>query len=209
MVKVKGKQIKKSLKTTDRQVANRRLADLRQKAGRLYGAEHRNIQFGELTEMWMKSINPDLKPASRQRRQTAIKGLMPFFEGMQVRSIGFGDIEEWKKTRGASVSARTHNIELETLALVFRYAINRGILLENPCDKFNRRKQLRKEVEILSRDQFSKIVNELRHSARAVVSGAAEMVEFLAYSGLRIGEAGEIRRTQSRQESITRPSPIG
>ena len=89
---------------------------------------------------------------------------------------------------------KSYNIELETLALIFRYAINRGILLENPCDKFNRRKQPHMEIETFSRDQFSLLVTELRNSAKAVTSGAADMIEFLAYSGMRIGEAREIRR---------------
>ena len=112
---------------------------------------------------------------------------------MQIRSIGYGHIEQWKKLRGAAVSARTHNIELESLRLLFQYAIDRGITIENPCHKFKRRKQPQNEVETLSREQFSLLVRELRSAPRALASGASDLIEFLAYSGLRIGEAREIR----------------
>ena len=193
LVKVKGKQIKKTLNTKDRQLANRRLAELREKAQRLHGAENRNIRFDELAEMWLESIKPGLKPASHARRKVAIKGLAPFFRGRQIRSIGFTHIEEWKKHRGAVVSARTHNIELESLGLLFQYAIDRGTILENPCDKFQRRKQPHKEIETFSREQFSLLVTELRRSPKAMASGAVDLIEFLAYSGLRIGETREIR----------------
>ena len=37
-------------------------------------------------------------------------------------------------------------------------------------------------------------MRELRNSPKALASGAADMIEFLAYSGLRIGEAREVRR---------------
>jgi integrase len=193
LVKVKGKQIKKSLDTSDRQLANRRLAELREKAQRLHGTKNRNIRFEELAEMWLESIKSGLKPASHARRKVAIKGAESFFRGMQIRSIGYTHIEEWKKNRGATVSARTHNIELESLRLLFQYAIDKGIILENPCRKFKRRRQPRKEIETLSREQFSLLVRELRNTPRAHASGAADLVEFLAYSGLRIGEAREIR----------------
>jgi len=112
LVNVKGKQIKKSLKTNDRQLANRRLAELREKAQRLHGAENRNIRFEDLAEMWLESVKSGLKPASHDRRKVAIKKPRALFRGMQIRSIGFTNIEEWKKHRGAVVSARTHNIEL-------------------------------------------------------------------------------------------------
>ena len=193
LVKVKGKQIKRSLKTIDRKIANRRLADLREKAQRLYGSENRNIRFGEFAEIWLESVKPDLKVASYQRRATAMEGLRPFFEGIQVRSIGVTEIERWKKQRGAHIAARTHNIELETLSLIFRYAKRRGIILENPCDDFNRRKEIQRQVETLSRGQFCQLMGDLRNSSKAVFSGAADMIEFLAYSGLRIGEARQIR----------------
>jgi integrase len=193
LIKVSGKQIKRSLKTDDMAIAKRRLGDLRAKAERLHGKENRNIRFEELGENWLESIKPNLKPKSYDRRRVAIVGLTPSFKGMAVKAIGFAQIDQWKRKRGASLSARSHNIELETLKILFRYAGDRGILLDNPASGFKRRKQPKAVVQLPTQDQFRALIQALRQAPQAVASGSADMVEFLAYSGMRVGEAREVR----------------
>ena len=193
ILKVRGKQIKRSLKTADLPLAKRRLADLRAKAERLHGKENRNIRFEELAAQWLESIKPSLKPKSLSRRNVAIVGLAKSLKGLPVRAIGFTEIDKWKRGRGAMLSARSHNIELETLNLLLRYACQRGILIDNHAEKFKRRKQLQATVVMPDRAQFTALVKELRNAPRAIASGAADMVEFLAYSGMRVGEAREVR----------------
>src|SRR5258705_895264 len=95
LVKVKGKQIKRSLGTNDRQLANRRLADFRATAQRL-GTQHKNIQFEELAKEWLASIEGDLKPASHRRRKVAVNVLKQIFGGQLLRSMGYTDIAKWK-----------------------------------------------------------------------------------------------------------------
>src|SRR5438093_9727665 len=75
LIKVSGKQIKRSLKTDDLTIAKRRLTELRGKAERLHGKENRNIRFEELAENWLESIKPSLKPKSHARRRVALIGL--------------------------------------------------------------------------------------------------------------------------------------
>ena len=193
LVKVGGKQIKRSLKTNDVALAKRRLSELRRKAERMHGKETRDIRFEDLAGMWMESIKGELKDSSHDRRRVALVGLTPFFSGMPLRSIGFKEVEAWKNRRGAKTSARSHNIELETLKLIFAYAMKRGVLLDNPTDDFKRRKQPKAIVEIPTHGEFSEIAAQLRASKQSVMSGAADMVEFLAYSGMRVGEAREVR----------------
>jgi integrase len=193
LIKVGGKQIKRSLKTNDLPVAKRRLTDLRSKAERLNGKENRNIRFDELAANWLESIKPNLKPASWDRRRVAIGGLTPFFKGLSIKDIGFDEIDQWRQKRGSKISARSHNIELETLKTLLRYASHRGLLLDNHGDKFERRKQPQTVAKILSREEFLALIAGLRSAPKAVASGAGDMVEFLAYSGTRVGEAREVR----------------
>ena len=120
LIKVSGKQIKRSLKTDDLAIAKRRLAEFREKAQRLHGKENRNIEFEELTDNWLASIKANLKPKSWDRRRVAIAGLTPFFKGMPVKSIGYQEIDKWRRLRGSKISSRSHNIELETLKLLLR-----------------------------------------------------------------------------------------
>jgi integrase len=191
---VRGKQLKRSLKTTDKELARRRLAELRKVAARLHGLEDRNLRFDEVVKAWLESIQGGLKPSTYRRRVVCINQLMPFFKTIPMRSISSADIERWKLRRGASIAARTFNKELETLNHVIRYARDvKGILLDNPAEKVRNRKTGIATVEIPSKEQFGKLLAELRNEPQAVRSGAAEFAEFLAYSGLRLGEGREVR----------------
>jgi integrase len=192
LVKVRGKQIKRSLKTDDLPIAKRRLGELRAKAERLHGGDSRNVRFEEFAAEWLAAQKGSLKPKSHDRRRVAIVGLTPYFKGVAVKSIGFGQIDEWRRKRGAAISARSHNIELETLKMILRNACERGVILESRAEAVKRRKQPKAIVDLPSRAEFQTLVIALRSAPLAVASGAAAMVEFLAYSGMRVGEAREV-----------------
>lgn len=191
---VRGKQLKRSLKTSDKELARRRLTELRKTAARLQGSEERNLRFEELVKLWLQSIQGGVKRSTYRRRVVCINQLMPFFKTVPMRSISSAHIETWKVRRGASIAARTFNKELETLNHVMRYARDvKGILLDNPAEKVRNRKASVMTIKIPSKEQFRGIVEELRNEPQAVRSGAAAFAEFLAYSGLRLGEGREVR----------------
>jgi len=163
----------------------------------------RNIRFDELADVWLESIKPGLKPASWDRRRVALVGLRPFFKGASAKSLNYAQIDEWRMKRGANLSARSYNIELETLKMLLRYACERGILLDNYAENFTRRKQPKHVPDIPTRQEFLKLMNSLRSAPKAVASGAADMVEFLAYSGARVGEAREVKFSDINFENRT------
>jgi len=49
---VRGKQLKRSLKTSDKELARRRLAELRKVAVRLHGLEDRNLRFEDMAYLF-------------------------------------------------------------------------------------------------------------------------------------------------------------
>jgi hypothetical protein len=79
LLKRGGKQFRRSLKTDDRALANRRLADLRKKIANLTLSDTRHATFDALTKCWLESVKHALKPATVARREICIKGLAPFF----------------------------------------------------------------------------------------------------------------------------------
>lgn len=188
---IRGKQIKRSLKTNDKALARRRLAELREKGSRLHGKEHRNIRFEELAKLWLESIRPDLKESSWVRRGVFVNQLTPYFKGLPVRSISLENIEKWRIGRAGEIAARTFNKELETLNHLMRYARDvKGILLDNPAEKIGLRKAATPVIEIPSKEQFKTLIAELRNEPQALE--AADFAEFLGYSGFRLGEAIEV-----------------
>src|SRR5262245_47119362 len=111
---IRDKQLKRSLKRSDEEMARRRVAVVREVATRHHGLEDRNLRFEEVVRAWLESIEGGLKPSTYRRRVVCINQLMPFFKTTPMRSITSADIEKWKLRRGATIAARTFNKELET-----------------------------------------------------------------------------------------------
>jgi len=190
LIKVRGKQIRRSLKTTDSALARRRLADFRTNVHGLAG-EERGMTFDHLAERWLALKKSDLRPGSWRRLDGIVRVLKPFFAGRPVRSIEQTQIEDWKTKRGTVVSPRSFNYEREVLRRLFEYArTTLRIILENPAQEIKKRKVGKAEVMIPTKEQFRLLVETLRAEPR--VKEAADFVEFLAYSGLRLGEATQV-----------------
>ena len=94
LLKVRGKQIKRSLKTEDYALARRRLAELRTKAHGLCG-EERGMTFDHLAERWLALKKVDLRPGSWTRLAGIVRVVKPFFGGLPVRAVGQTQIEAW------------------------------------------------------------------------------------------------------------------
>ena len=87
-VKRHSKQFRHSLKTSDRQLAMRCLAELREKVTRLSQTKHAgSLPFEELTDRQLETIHPNLKPSSYRRKLSCVKNLKPFFKDVSVRNI--------------------------------------------------------------------------------------------------------------------------
>ena len=126
----KGDQIKKSLKTTDKELARRRLEALRQKVARLNTKAGKAFSFADLAKRWLDTVSGMMKPSSRLRRETAINALKPYFTNT-VRAIDKSQVDTWAASRNKTASARTFNIERETLIQILDYAMREGLILEN------------------------------------------------------------------------------
>jgi integrase len=76
---------------------------------------------------------------------------------------------------------------------VFEFALERGLILSNPAKHIKRRKVVSKQIIVPSLDQFKQLVSAIRLSDgkkdnQKKSKDGADLVEFLAYSGARIGE---------------------
>lgn len=199
-----GKQIRKSLRTADRRLAERKLNDLRDKVGRLTSDDAKTLPFAEydknmiliggLAKRWLEVAGARLKPSTYQRREVAIKSLYPFFRGLTVRNIGLKQVEEWLTKRSHQRNPQTVNIEAETLRGILGYAVAHGLILDNPAAGIKRLKVTVKPIVCPTRDQFTVILAKMRsNSGKRDAEQSADVIEFLGYAGWRLGEAGNLR----------------
>ena len=180
-----GRQVKRSLKTSDKELAKRRLESLRQKVVKL-NTKAGGVLFETLAERWLDAVGSGMKPQSRRRRLTAINQIKPHFAN-SVRSIGATDVEQWASVRARKAAARTFNIERETLIQILNYAMREGLILENPAEVVTRMKQTKAKIVMPTKQQFGALVGQMR--AEPFAAEAANLCEFLAYSGCRLAEA--------------------
>jgi len=91
--------------------------------------------------------------------------------------------------RGKAIAPQSYQHERRTLIAILDYAIREGLILENPARvALPTRKIPRPKLVIPTQEQFQLLVKTIRAAdARAVHGG--NLVELLAYSGMRVREA--------------------
>jgi len=192
LVKRNGKQFRKSLKTSDRQLADRKLADFRAKVGRFGNATRdHGITFMELAKDWSDAAKTRMKASSARSMDLSFRQLNKHFGTTAVRNLTTADCHAWEKNRGMNISASTFNHDRTALVALLNYAVREGLLLENPALTIGRRKLPKNRILIPTTEQFSLLVKTIR-SAYSCAKDGANLVELLAYSGMRLSEATEL-----------------
>jgi len=200
ILKRAGKQIKRSLKTADAALAKRRLTELQSKAAGINRSESGKLTFRELAARWLAAVGASMKISSYKRQSYVVNVLNAFYGPLVVRGISKANVEQWAAARKPAVEARTFNYDRQTLIRVLDYAVRDGLILDNPARIVKRLRQPKHKVVIPNREQFLQMVAAMRCLRTRALEGA-NLCEFLAYGGCRLGEAiamrwGDINFTQ-------------
>jgi integrase len=206
LVKKGGKQFRRSLRTKDRKLAERRLKELKGQIGCLSLTEDAKLGFKAIADRWLESVKHTLAPSTIELREIRIKNLEPFFAGTPLRNITPFQCEHWAAKRAPQVATQTFAGELETLRNIFKYALNHGLILSNPAMIVKRPKVTYSKTVIPTREQFVKLIAQIRQSdgradSQRKSKDGADLVEFLAYSGARVGEARAARWSDANFET--------
>lgn len=198
LLKRGDKQFRRSLKTKDRKLADRRLVELRAQIGNLTIGDDARLSFDEIAVRWKAATQHGLKVSTVTRRQTCINNLSPFFQGISIRNVRPHHCERWLTERGAKMAPQTLVHELDTMRLIFDYAVRLGLMLTNPAKDIKRRKIVQHPITVPTRGQFPKLVAAIRISDGRIDSqqkakAGADLVELLAYSGCRVQEGTSLR----------------
>lgn len=185
-----GKQIRRSLKTSDAALARRRLNDLRDKVARLSQTKGTSkLTFGTLAERWLTNHRAHLKEKSISRLDTCLEGLNPYFGHVPIRNISSRQCEAWINARGVKISPASYKHERRVLLSVLDFAMRDGLILDNPARvAVPIRKVPKAKIVIPTRDQFTTMVATIR-KADIRAKPAGDLVELLGYTGMRLGKA--------------------
>lgn len=216
-VRVRGKLIRRSLKTKVLSIAKLRLADLekaeRQSAEHALECEGGRMTFGDALKIYRSRLHGDASlklrtKAHREERIAAILKTWPTLEKTDVRKLTKQDCLQW--AAGYTTSAVNFNKTVQTLRVILEVPIEAGIRHDNPARFIRTMKVRLKPLQLPSRAQFHEMVKSVRGVNKRFSHDAADLIEFLAYGGFRKSEAETIRWTDcdfDRGEILVRGDP--
>jgi integrase len=200
-IRVCGKLIWKSLKTDRISVAKLRLGDFhkeeRQRAAAQTAVARGKMTFADALQTYRERLKGDqsLKDRSKTYREERITALLKSWDDLNqtdVAQISKSDCLDWAARFGKTSSPSAFNNTVGTLRLVLNIAVEAGARYDNPAVHIKRKKIRQKLLQLPSQKQFIELVTAIRNSDGGWAERCADLVEFLAYSGCRIGEAARV-----------------
>lgn len=197
-IRIGGKLIRQSLETKVLSVAKLKLADLEKKErvtlerqGRLQDGK---TVFTDLVQEYRekletsertKEIKPNTKTYYSERLHALLKS-WPALQQADVRRLSEDDCRRWAAEYVKHVSPTNYNNTIGVLRQILEIAVEQGLRYSNPADCLKRTRVLPKELTLPAQVQFLALVEEIRRVPFGPGLASADLVEFLAYSGLRV-----------------------
>lgn len=211
-----GKATKKSLKTMEIGEALAKLAALLADTG------SPELKISSLS--WLAAVelylNRELqRPELKERAKDSIEFFAGHAKGfvkkdIQISLISADYCRGWWEATAQRYAASTANGILNFVRAVFRVAQEVGAIQNDPTLTLKRMPVRRGKLNVPSRENFRRIVDEVRRAASLQIKKGtelescptADMIEFLAYSGCRVGEAVLIKWGDVRGDLLDIPS---
>jgi len=189
-----GKEISKSLRTTDRGLAKRRLADEMDNASKL------DVKVGKMTlEELLRLYEQRLEQyapktiATRRSIFKIFKQSWPHGLNIPVHSVSAGQLELWLASRRANFKNATYNEYARFLRHLFELALKFRVIAASPAAAL---KGLRVETPIRTTPtwgQFQALVADIRaQRLNAEAGDSADLVEFMGLAGVGTAECANL-----------------
>ena len=193
-IKIDGKPIKRSLKTTDRVFANRKLRVFRDEQ-RQIDRSRGNLTLAELCDRYLLTTQHQ-KPKTIERKTLIvgrIKANWPTGRLTQVGKIRPSDADVWLSRY--SFGAVSRNLHIACIKDVFALAVRDRIISASPVEHLLSVK-LEKPIRLTPTfEQFKAIIADVRAQRfSADAQNSADFLEFLGLCGLGQAEASALTR---------------
>lgn len=218
--KIGRKPFRKSLKTQNLATAKLRLPDLlrqhRSKAEAGRALRNGKMTFSQALQIYLDSVdtNVSLKPKSKAYRHLLSKFILrtwPELRNADVRAITERNCQNWLSRFQQMYAPTVVNNSIGTLRAVFQGAVEAGARFENPAANLKRVRVRPKVLQLPSREEFDRFVEAIATAGAPQSLDCAALVRFLAYTGLRISEAGFVTWRDvdfKRKQLVVRGDPV-
>jgi integrase len=194
-VKIDGKTIRQSLKTTVWSTAQLRLNDFLKEH-----RENRNRvdppKIGVAVDQFKRELEGDatIKPRSKEYRLLCLHKIQTTWPGLwnlRLDQVTAQACKEWAAGLGGKLASHYYNNTLATLRQVFDVGLKMhkaggGVPFENPATELKRVRVKQNELQLPEPAQFKDLIENLRKGSGRWGRPVADLVEFLAYGGFRV-----------------------
>src|SRR5215469_10849707 len=188
-----GKEIRQSLRTTDRKLAERNLAEKKKQQSQIDPAKSK-VTLAELCDVYLETIQHQ-KPKTVERKTYIVKRIREDWPGgsrVQVAKIKPTDINLWLARYKFGPVSR--NLHLACIKDILAMAVGDGTIAYSPAANLKKMKLEKPIRKTPTFEQFNAIVESIRsqrfngHDA----DESADLVEFLGLAGLGQAEASAL-----------------
>jgi integrase len=199
-IKHEGKEIRRSLRTTDRELAKRKLREFKDEHGQIDHSQGK-LTLRELCDQWLETIQGSKPKTFEQKSHIAarIKEYWPPGSLLQLAKIKPSDCDKWlarcaqKSRNGFSPSSR--NAHVQILREVFALALRDRIISRSPAAHL---KYIKREKPIRltpTWEQFKAIVADVRSQQfNADAQDSGDFLEAMGLLGLGQAELAPLTR---------------
>ena len=190
-----GKEVRKSLRTSDRQTAKRELAKIQGDQSRI-DPSLRKLTLAGLADIYLKTIAGRAKSTMAQKTRICerIKKRWPGGSQISIAKVVPSQIEAFLAIY--SFRPSNYNTHLGVLRAMFELAVGDRLLPDSPCDRLKSRRRTKPVRLTPTYEQFEQIVADIGAQVyNADSEDSADFVELLGRAGLGQAEAAALKRS--------------
>ena len=193
----KQRKVRKSLKTTDRKTAERKLAVYKSHLAKT-DPKQGSATLGSLIQSYLETLGAKAGSTYRNQKSllTRLAETWPHGKNQKVTAITGGDLDKWLSKYFGQLRPRSYNTYSGFLKSLFNHAVALRILGANPYfeaqNKRRKNDQVKREVPTL--EQFHQILAHMRaNKLNPHGTESADFIEFLGSAAVGQAEAGNLR----------------
>jgi len=200
-IRVDGKEIKRSLETTDRAIANRELARFKNEQRQIDRSQGK-LTLAQLCDRYVKTVQHQ-KPRTIERKTCIVGRIKREWptgsKRTQIAKIKPSDVDLWLVSvsrRANRFGSASRNLHISCIKEVLALAVRDRIIPASPATHLRSAKREKPIRLTPTFEQFKAIIADVRAQVfNADAQNSADFLEFLGLAGLGQAEAGSLTRS--------------
>lgn len=194
-VQIRGRDIRRSLRTASRTEAIKRLKVILEQAEHIRFHGEARHTWKEAVVEWSREASNSIKLSTRKRYLVSLGQLRGIMDNLYVDEINTRTISRIARRVGVSNSTRRRDIT--AVSVVLRWCAAHGWREDNPGRSWDRAviRERRDPIALPEQDQIDSVV-------ATVPGNFARLIRFAQYTGMRLEEVASLRRDQIRGDSV-------